>query len=145
MTQIRRKPKGRRYSNDFKTYCLSLYFIGPKLYKKELVRKLGLPSVRTLARFIQHVKIPPGVNDIVFDSLQKKVSNFREIDKLCTICFDEMSIKANLFYGNDTDKIIGFQDFGNGQKDFMPALNVTRFSWPEVLLPIGNNLLGSSL
>lgn len=53
MTQIRRKPKGRRYSNDFKTYCLSLYFIGPKLYKKELVRKLGLPSVRTLARFIQ--------------------------------------------------------------------------------------------
>lgn len=34
LSQIQKKPKGRRYSNDFKTFCLTVYFMGPKLYKK---------------------------------------------------------------------------------------------------------------
>lgn len=86
LSQINKKPRGRRFSKAFKNYCLSLYFLGPKLYRKELVPKIGLPSVRTLQRFIEHIKIPVGINDFVFEALQKKVSNFRNIDKLCTLC-----------------------------------------------------------
>lgn len=125
LSQVNKKPRGRRFSDEFKNHCLSLYFLGPKLYRKELVQKIGLPSVRTLQRFIQHIKIPTGVNDVVFQTLQKKASNFRNVDKLCIICVDEMSIKANLFYATDMDRIIGFEDFGNEERKFKPALNAT--------------------
>lgn len=125
LSQLNKNPKGRRYSEDFKNVCLSLYFVGPKLYKNILVNKCGFPCVRTLQRFICHIKISAGFNnDFIFQSIQKKVSGFRDIDKLCILCVDEMNIKANLFYGLDVDKITGFEDFGNGQRNFKPALSV---------------------
>lgn len=39
--------KGRKYSVQFKQFCLSIYFSGPKSYKV-LCKKLILPSPRTL-------------------------------------------------------------------------------------------------
>lgn len=54
----------------------------------------------------------PGVHESFFNMLQAKVAGFNVLDKYCTLCFDEMSIKANLFYDIGKDAIIGFEDFG---------------------------------
>lgn len=59
-------------TEEFKNYCLSLYFQGPKLYKNELVKTFCLPSIVALRRFIQNIKVSPGINDSVFKILKKK-------------------------------------------------------------------------
>lgn len=40
VSQLQNNPRDRRYSNQFKDYCLSLYFSGPKLHKKRCYRDL---------------------------------------------------------------------------------------------------------
>nr|CAH7738813.1 unnamed protein product [Callosobruchus chinensis] len=124
ISQITKKPRGRRYSPSFKNTCLSLYFEGPKLYRKKLTKMFCLPSFTTLSRFIKHVKISPGVDDNVFSYLEKKVAHFSPLDKNCIVCIDEVSLKANLFYAIDSDKILGFEDFGD-ERTFKPAMNAT--------------------
>lgn len=120
-----KKPKGRRYSNDFKNFALDLYFSGARLYKKKLVKQFCLPSVSTLKKFIRHIKIKPGTNNVLFETLKKKICKFSDLDKFCLLCVDEMSIKANLFYATDIDKITGFEDLGDENINFQPALAVT--------------------
>nr|CAH7759939.1 unnamed protein product [Callosobruchus chinensis] len=90
ISQITKKPRGRRYSPSFKNTCLSLYFEGPKLYRKKLTKMFCLPSFTTLSRFIKHVKISPGVDDNVFSYLEKKVAHFSPLDKNCIVCIDEI-------------------------------------------------------
>lgn len=53
-----------------------------------------------------------------------KIRSFREIDRLCMICVDEMSIKANLFYNASKDIVTGLEDIG-GERSFKPALTAT--------------------
>lgn len=50
--------KGRKYSMQFKQFCLSIYFAGPKSYKI-LRRELILPSLRTLQRSLSPYKYLP--------------------------------------------------------------------------------------
>ena len=37
-----------------------------------------------------------------------------EMDKIRTLCMDEMSLKTHLLYSIPKDKIIGLEDYGNG-------------------------------
>lgn len=113
--------KGRKYSIQFKQFCLSIYFTGPKCYKI-LHKELLLPSPRTLQRSIESLQISPGLNDIIFDMIKKKVVQFTPLDRLCIICMDEVSLKANLYYNISRDEIIGLEDHGH-KKKFLPACN----------------------
>lgn len=122
-----KESKGRRYSHEFKIHCLAMYFTGPKVYKKKLMAQFCLPSPVTLYRLTKNLNIKPGVNDSLFDMLKKKTDNFSNDDRLCILCFDEMAIKANLFYGTASDSIIGLEDDGTGNKIFKPALTATVF------------------
>lgn len=122
--QVQKKKQGRRYSAEFKRICLQMYFHGPKMYKRVLEKAFCLPSVNTLTRSISSINLTPGINPCVFNILKQKVCNLRGIDKLCVLCVDEMSIKANLFYATNLDKIIGFEDTGV-KRNFKPALAAT--------------------
>ncbi|KAJ3634715.1 hypothetical protein MTP99_007661 [Tenebrio molitor] len=87
VSQAAKLPKGRRYSTDFKNYCLRL-------------------------------------NEVVLNTLKLKVDTFQQEDKLCMLCVDEMSIKANMFYNIGLDSVIGLEDVGS-KKAFKPAMNAT--------------------
>ncbi|XP_024892216.1 uncharacterized protein LOC112467719 isoform X1 [Temnothorax curvispinosus] len=78
--------KGRKYSMQFKQFCLSIYFAGPKSYKV-LRKELLLPSPRTLQRSIESLQISPGLNDLVFDMIRRRIVNFTSLDRLCVIYF----------------------------------------------------------
>lgn len=122
VSQIHKKPRGRRYSKDFKISCLEMYFTSSKLYKKKLMKKYCLPSPQTLLSLVKEIRPSVGLtNDKLFHILRMKVANFREEDKLCTLCVDEMSIKTNLFYNKMSDLVVGFEDHGNGTRVFKPA------------------------
>lgn len=47
-----------------------------------------------------------------FEILKIKIETLQEINKYCVICFDEISLKANLFYNSTRDKVIDFEDIG---------------------------------
>jgi hypothetical protein len=122
---VQKKGKGRRYSLEFKNECLAMYFTGPKLYKKKLRVQFCLPSPTTLMKLVNNLKAGPGLNSPeLFKMLQMKTDNFSDDDKYCTLCVDEMSIKANLFYARQSDTILKVIDkTGNDVTNRIKFLN----------------------
>ena len=45
--------------------------------------------------------------------LKHKVANMSELEKSCSICLDEMSIKCALSYNATSDRIDGFENMGS--------------------------------
>lgn len=86
---------------------------------------IALPSVRSLQRFTQTWEIIPGVNSKIFEILDIKLK-LPTIERHCTLCIDEMSLKSHLFYDVSRDEIIGFQNTGY-EKSPMPAKNALVF------------------
>lgn len=123
---LQKKAKGRRYSAAFKQYCLSLYFSSPRAYKILINKSFCLPSRSTLQRFTRKCYIDAGLQDNVFELLKIKTDTFKDINKYCVICIDEMSLKAHLFYNISRDRVIGFENTGclNSENSTLPACNV---------------------
>jgi len=69
----------------------------------------------------------PGLNDIIFNSIELKMKNLKDNEKDCVLCVDEMSIKTNLFYNLSKDCIIGFNNLYDQQKTYEPAKHILRF------------------
>ena len=49
-------------------------------------------------------------------AIQQKVAHMNDMEKLCTLCIDEISLKSHLYYSIPADKIIGLEDFGGGYR-----------------------------
>lgn len=109
---LNRAPRGSRYSEEFKQFALSVYFLGPKAYKK-MSTVFRLPAKATLERFTRKWAINPGFNDFIFRLLEFRVRRMKEKEKDCLLVLDEMSLKSHLFYDISRDKIIGFQTENN--------------------------------
>lgn len=104
----KRKPQGMRYSNQIKQLALTIYFFGPQVYTF-LKSLLLLPSPKTLRRITQKINIVPGLNDVIFETIELKMNNLKDDAKDCVLCVDEMSIKTNLFYNLSHDYIVASQ------------------------------------
>lgn len=87
---------------------------------------LQLPSSRTLRRVTEKIDIMPGLNDIIFNSIELKMKNLKDDAKDFMLCVDEMAIKTNLFYNLSKDCIIGFNN-SYDQKTYEPAKHVLCF------------------
>jgi len=106
---------GRRYPNHDKNFALSLYYASPKAYK--LCSKMFcLPSISLLRLWLRRVNVKPGFCDNVFSLLQRKAQSMPTSDRCCVLLLDEISLKRGLNYCKSTDEIVGFEDFGNGQR-----------------------------
>lgn len=105
---LNKAPKGSRYTDEFKQFALSVYFLGPKAYKK-MSRVCRFPSKATLERFTKRWMVDPGFNDFLFRITEFRVRLLKDKEKDCVLCIDEISLKSNLFYDISKDKIIGFQ------------------------------------
>ncbi|VEN52942.1 unnamed protein product, partial [Callosobruchus maculatus] len=105
---LNRSPKGCRYFDDFKQFALSVYFLGPKAYKK-FSTYFRLPSKATLHRFTRRWVVTEGFSDFVFWIVKCRVRLLKEKEKDCILCLDEVSLKSHLFYDTSKDRIIGFE------------------------------------
>ncbi|KAJ3659073.1 hypothetical protein Zmor_010781 [Zophobas morio] len=64
---------GRRYSAQFKEIALTIYFLGPRVYRF-MSKILYLPSKRTLENMTAKIVCNPGLkNEAIFKALQLKV------------------------------------------------------------------------
>lgn len=124
LTESKKQARGRRYSEDLKKLCLAIYFSGPKSYRQHLMKIFCLPTPRTLLKQIQGIQLKPSLdNPQLFEMLKIKVECLQENDKYVLLCFDEMSMKANLFYDRSHDNLIGLAHNEKGECTFQPALS----------------------
>lgn len=112
--------KGSRYPDYFKQFALTVYFLGGASVYKFLKNTFRLPSITTLNRITQKWNLFPGMNEFIYEIISLKVKGLSEDAKDCIICADEMSIKTNLFYTRNKDKIIGFHQT-TGKNFYKPA------------------------
>ena len=107
--------QGFRWSDEAKASALKIYYASPKCYR--LLKKVfALPSLATLRRFLQNVPIEPGFNQVILDALKIKVGQMKEHMRICSLVFDEMSIRQFVKLNRSKDHIDGLEDFGNGQR-----------------------------
>uniref|UniRef100_T1IVR1 Uncharacterized protein n=1 Tax=Strigamia maritima TaxID=126957 RepID=T1IVR1_STRMM len=104
-------PLGRRYDNNYKLLALSIFYHSPQTYKF-LSSIFILPTTSTLRNSIQGVEVLPGVNNVILNIFGKKLESMSADEKICTLSFDEMSMKLNLNYNIKNDLVQGFEDYG---------------------------------
>lgn len=87
-------------------------------------------------------KIPfdTGINKPVLESLKLKVNKMHDIDKHCTLIFDEISLSSGLHYDAKNEKLIGYQDLGHIGRNIAKANHALVFMirgmrkpWKQVL------------
>ena len=110
-----KKSHWRRYSNEMKSLAISLYRASGKAYR--LLPKLFiLPTKSSLRRFISKIPMAAGIPQATLNLLKKKISHMSEMEKLCTLCVDEASLKKHLFYSIGDDQIVGLENFGGSYR-----------------------------
>ncbi|RVE45431.1 hypothetical protein evm_009949 [Chilo suppressalis] len=112
-TQAKKSKGGRRFTLEQKILPLSLYKSSPRAYKV-LSEICILPKRSTLQNLLKKICLKPGINDIIFENLKKRVRKMPASHKYCLIMFDEMAINAHLDLIDD--KILGFVDDGISRK-----------------------------
>jgi hypothetical protein len=61
----RTKGTGRRYNDQLKKFAITIYFLGPTVYRM-LSKTFGLPSKATLCRITSKWPVTSGLNHFVF-------------------------------------------------------------------------------
>lgn len=105
--QAKYKPKGRRFTIEEKILSLSLYKKSPKCYRL-LYKYFALPSCKAMKRLLSQIKLAPGINNIIFEKINKTLLKKQIPDRLCSLIFDEMSITPQIFYSAQKDKLEGY-------------------------------------
>lgn len=107
-----RKNHGQRYTKEEKCMLLAVYKHGARCYRF-ISHLFSLPSKRTLNRHSALLQFKAGVNPKLFEFIKLKASQMDDLDKYCTICWDEMAITPHLNFCDVNDAMDGFVDFGN--------------------------------
>ena len=105
----KKKNKGQRYSNEMKSFALSLYHISGKAYRM-VAKCFSLPSRSSITKWVSGFPTSTGLHKIAKQMITTKVSTMSDSGKLCTLTMDEVSLKANLQYdeAKDEDNLINY-------------------------------------
>lgn len=121
------KKKRTPWTSEEKNLALTLFYKSPAAYKFLRLQNINLPGPSTIRRWIGESKFLPGFSRSFFNHIQKKFENKSNIDKVCSISFDEIYIKEFLEYSKDYDFIEGFEDFGHYGRSKKTANSVMVF------------------
>lgn len=111
-----KRKQGYRFTFDEKTLALAIYRQNPKRYRF-LSERAHLPSRQTLIKHSAAIRFMEGVNPKLMNFIKEAVSEMEDLDKICTIAWDEMSLTAHLDFDEIKDYIDGFEDLGNKRTD----------------------------
>lgn len=119
-------PKGKRYSQKIKSIALETYFLSPMCYR-HIRADLDWPDPRTLSEFVTDWPKSPGLKTSHLNLLKMRANDLDVEQKYVSISCDEMSLKVNLFYDRKYDKIVGLEDYGEGNRTSNVATHVMVF------------------
>lgn len=98
---------GRRYNEMDKNFALALHYYSPQCYR--MLRKIFvLPTTRSLSKWLENVDVYTGFNEPVLEMLKIKCKTMSVQERLCTIAFDEMTLKELITYNSKSDVFDGF-------------------------------------
>ncbi|KAB0803623.1 hypothetical protein PPYR_00593 [Photinus pyralis] len=106
------KKKIKKWPVSVKQIAMSVYYTSPAAYKTLKKYNVILPGVSTIKKWMQVFDFNAGFSSEVFRNIRMAARQMNEMQKICILSFDEMSIKRNLDYNKSKDLIEGFQDFG---------------------------------
>ena len=129
---------GRRWTAKEKASALSIFLQSSGTYKTlRLSCGLALPCVNTLMNSTGNIAKDDGFCPILYKAIQNKVKTMQEDEKLCTLVFDEMAIKAQLTYNAFLDKVDGFESAGTGKVSTQALVFMLRGitkNWKQVII-----------
>lgn len=120
LRNVDRTPAGRRWTEEDKTFALSVYKRSPRVYKY-LSAFFQLPSPRTLKTLLSKVPFDTGINKLLLQQLKIKINDMHILDRYCTLVFDEISVDSGFHYHAHKQIIIGFEDLGELGRFNKPA------------------------
>ena len=103
-----------------------MYKLGPKLYRM-LQGVFKLPTERTILSTLNKIPFDTGLNQNIKKVLLKSIKNMNNADKFCSVLFNEISIKPNFQFDRKKDRISGFVDYGNNEREPKFADHCTTF------------------
>ena len=106
------EPKGRRWSYKRKVLAVSILQQSPRSYTF-LWSVCPLPSRRTLQSLVNTAQFRMGSNAHVFSILMDNVQTMSDIDHMCCLMFDEMSLREYLHFNQKIDCTEGFEGLGS--------------------------------
>lgn len=101
----------RKWTDSERMIALSLYYQSPKAYRF-LGKVMKLPSKSSISRWLQHIRVEPGLNRYMIMLLEARVKNLNEIDRECVLLMDEITLKKGLRYCKMRDIVVGYTDDG---------------------------------
>ncbi|CAH2985715.1 unnamed protein product [Chilo suppressalis] len=108
-----RESHGKRWNIKTKIICSQIFKRSPSTYYR-LQCNIIMPSVRTVRRILQSLPMEPGITPAILKQLQDKAITMLPETKLCTLIFAVISLKKQLLYNDNADKVEGFVDYGPG-------------------------------
>jgi hypothetical protein len=100
--------QGKSWSESTVKKGLQLRFVcGTSGYEQLLSMGLPFPCVCSLQRRVQHIMFTPGLISPVFKLLESKVQFMNDQERLCVLCFDEMSLDPKFEFQIETGSFIG--------------------------------------
>lgn len=118
--------RGMNWSDKTIETALQLKFLCKESgYELLIKNKIPLPSLRTLNRRIESLKLSPGILDEFFQLLKVKVQEMKAHHKFCSLAFDEMSLVEGQRFDVGLSTILGpvtFPDSTFGEKCAKKAL-----------------------
>lgn len=106
-------PNSRSWDPDELAEHETLRQRGPRAYAAFPVTK---PSRQTTRRRWAKLHLKPGLNPKITELMRRKVAAMPPKERICFVCFDEMSLRACLSLMENWDLIAGFVDFGDGDR-----------------------------
>ncbi|XP_037051782.1 uncharacterized protein LOC119085470 [Bradysia coprophila] len=108
--------KGNRFTFEEKMLALVIYKQIPKRYQG--LRKIcNLPTRQTLIVHSATVRFKQGINQNLMSFIKEAVSKMEQLDKLCTVGWDEMSLTSSHHFDQIKDYIDGFEDTESKRTD----------------------------
>lgn len=108
----------KRWDDKPKLLAQNLYYKSSSAYNflRENLQ-LNLPSKSSLQRWAPIKKVEPGFNANLIENLKRVITEMSLTEKHAVLIFDEISIRRDLVYDLQSDKIDGFVDLGNEERE----------------------------
>lgn len=139
LRNVDRAPVGRRWTEQDKTFALSMYKRSPRLYKY-LTNYFLLPSSRTLKHILSKIPFDTGMNSLLLEQLKIKTAEMEELDRYCIVAFDEIFLNSGYHYEAHKEQISGYEDLGELGRTSKEANHALVFmirglrrSWKQVI------------
>lgn len=107
MKNYKAHPNSRSWYPDELAEHMTLRQRGPRAYAAFPVTK---PARQTLRRRYGKLHLKPGINPKITELLRRKVATMPPKERICFVCFDEMSLRRYLSLMERWDLVAGFVD-----------------------------------